>query len=70
MTCCLGSVLSVWLFIVVTVGICNIGCISVSIVKNNIPLTAPRGISPPFRCSAADLDITAAAVDAENMVQP
>lgn len=26
MTCCLGSVLSVWVFIVVTVGICNIGC--------------------------------------------
>ena len=29
----------------------------------------PRGISPPFRCSTADLNITAAAVDAENTVE-
>ena len=68
MTCCLESVLSVWVFIVVIVGICNIGCVSPSIVKNNIPLTAPRGISPPFRFSTADLNITAAVADAENTV--
>lgn len=55
----------VCVFIVVTVGICNIGCISVSIVKNNIPLTVPRGISPPFCCSTADLNITTTVVDAE-----
>lgn len=69
-TCCLGSVLSVCVFIVVTVGICNIACVSVSIVKqfkNNIPLTVPGGISPPFCCSTADLNITTAVVDAENM---
>lgn len=35
-------------FIVVIVGICNIGCVSFSIVRNNIPLTVPRAISPPF----------------------
>lgn len=46
--------------------VCNTACVSVSIVKNNIPLTVPRGISPPFRCSAADLNITTAVVDAEN----
>lgn len=63
-----GSVLSVGVFIVVTVGICNIGCVFVSIVRNNIPLTAPRAISPPFCCSTADLNITAAVVDAENTV--
>lgn len=67
-THCPGSVLSVCVFIVVTVGICNIGCVFVSIVRNNIPLTAPRGISPPFCCSTADLNITAAVVDAENTV--
>lgn len=55
-------------FIVVTVDICNIGCVFVSIVRNNIPLTAPQGISPPFCCSTADLNIAAAVVDAENTV--
>lgn len=65
---CLESVLSVWVFIVVTVRICSIGCVSVSIVRNGIPLTVPRGISPPFRCSTADLNITAAVVDAGNTV--
>lgn len=68
MTPCLESVLSfcVFFFIVVTVGICYIGCVSVSIVKNNIPSTVPRGISPPFCCCTADLNITTAVVDAEN----
>lgn len=66
MTCCLWSGLSVCTFIVVTVDICKTARVSVSIVKNNIPLTVPRGISPPFRCSPADLNITTAVVDAEN----
>lgn len=65
MTCCLGSVLSVCGFIIVTVGVCTIGCVSVSIVETDIPLTVPQGISPPFRCSTADLNITTAVVDAE-----
>lgn len=65
-TYCLGSVLSVCVFIVVSVAIGNIGCVFVSIVKNNIPLTAPQGISPLFHCSTADLNITADIVDAEN----
>lgn len=53
-TYCLGSVLSVCVFIVVSVAIRNIGCVFVSIVKNNIPLTVPRGISPPFHCSTRE----------------
>lgn len=44
------------------------GCVSASTVKNNIPLTVPEGIYPPFCYSTADLNITTAVVDAENTV--
>lgn len=51
--------------VVLTVGIRYIDCASSSIVESNIPWTAPQGISPPFCCCTADLDIATAAGEAE-----
>lgn len=66
MTCCLGSVLSVWVFIVVTVGICNIGCFCFhSQVEYSLDYASGYLLLSAF--FTPDLNITAV-VDAENCV--